>query len=409
VIKLQEHQKKAVKQLKPGSILWGGVGSGKSMTALAYFYTKECGGSIEEGDLKRPKDLYIITTAAKRDSLEWEAECAIFGLGKDRVWSISNIAVVIDSWNNITKYVNVKDAFFIFDEQKVIGSGTWVKSFITISKSNKWILLTATPGDTWSDYIPVFVANGFYKNRTEFIRRHVVYNTFTKFPKIDRYVDTNILEAHKHKLLVKMNYTKKTISNTIDIFVPYDKELMEKVKKERWNPFTNAPIKTISEYCYTARKVVNSSIFRLEGVKELAKRHSRVIVFYNFDYELEALRTLAQDPIFNVAEYNGHYHEEIPDSVNWIYLVQYMSGAEGWNCVLTNTVIFYSLSYSYKQTVQAAGRIDRMNTPFNDLYYYYFTSESQIDKSIRACQLQKKDFNEYAYEFNGVFELASDT
>jgi len=275
VIKLQEHQKKAVKQLKPGSILWGGVGSGKSMTALAYFYTKECGGSIEEGDLKRPKDLYIITTAAKRDSLEWEAECAIFGLGKDRVWSISNIAVVIDSWNNITKYVNVKDAFFIFDEQKVIGSGTWVKSFITISKSNKWILLTATPGDTWSDYIPVFVANGFYKNRTEFIRRHVVYNTFTKFPKIDRYVDTNILEAHKHKLLVKMNYTKKTISNTIDIFVPYDKELMEKVKKERWNPFTNAPIKTISEYCYTARKVVNSSIFRLEGVKELAKRHSR--------------------------------------------------------------------------------------------------------------------------------------
>jgi hypothetical protein len=397
-INLFEHQKIAVDQLKTGSILCGGVGSGKSLTSLVYFFTKECGGKIDPDitNMKRPKDLYIITTAAKRDTLDWERECSLFPLSRERLASINNIQVTVDSWNNIKKYVKVQDAFFIFDEQRLVGSGAWVKSFLKITKFNNWILLSATPGDTWSDYIPVFIANGFYKNRSEFLRTHVVYNNFTKFPKIDHYIEQGKLHKLKTQILVTMNYDKPTLSHYENRYADFDKDKMLSVTK-RWNPFEDKPIKDISDFCYTMRRVVNSDIRRLDIVIDLFQKHQRIIVFYNFNYELYILRTLKEILGTDLAEYNGHKHEEIPKSNKWIYLVQYTSGAEGWNCIETNAMIFYSQNYSYRIMTQAAGRIDRLNTPFHNLYYYTILSKSSIDLGIARALKLKKDFNEKTF------------
>lgn len=393
-IRLFEHQQNALIQLKTGSILCGGVGSGKTITSLAYFYTKECDGELENGSIIRtitkPKDLFIITTAAKRDTLDWEREAALFGISTKRDSSISGVLMTVDSWNNVKKYVDIKNAFFIFDEQRVIGSGSWVKSFLKITKSNNWILLSATPGDTWMDYIPAFIANGFYKNRTDFIRNHVVYNSFTKFPKVDHYVGYRLLEQHKKDIVVFMPYDKPTKSHYENIIVSYDKENFDKVWIDKWNIFENKPIKDIAQYCFIARRVSNTN--RTSYVRDLAFMHRRVIVFYNFNYELEDLRTLST--IFTIAEYNGHKHEPIPVTESWIYLVQYTAGSEGWNCITTNTVIFYSLNYSYRIMTQAAGRIDRLNTPYADLYYYTFRSMAPIDLMIAKALANKKDFNE---------------
>ena len=377
-IKLFPHQEEALSQLKTGSILYGGVGSGKSRTAIAYYYKEEF-----------PKNLYIITTAAKRDTLDWEQECALFGLTDIPEWGIE---IHVDSWNNIKKYVGVSNSFFIFDEQRVVGSGVWVKSFIKITKNNNWILLSATPGDTWLDYIPVFIANGFYKNRTEFVRRHVVYNSFTKFPKVDRYVETARLERLKREVLIGMDYKRKTSSKYVNVTTAYDKEKLDLVYKKRWNPFESKPIRDVSSLFFTMRKVVNSDIDRLIQTRGILEKHKRVIVFYNFNYELEILRELSKH--YTVAEYNGHKHESIPDSESWAYLVQYISGSEGWNCVETNTVVFYSLNYSYRLMTQAAGRIDRLNTPFANLYYYRLISDSLIDQAILKALKNKKRFNE---------------
>jgi len=382
-IKLYSHQEAAVDQLKTGSILCGGVGSGKSRTALMYFYTRE-----------NPKDLYIITTAKKRDTLDWERECALFMFSTDRESSLNGVQVTVDSWNNIKKYIEIKGAFFIFDEQRVIGSGAWVKSFLKITKHNNWILLSATPGDTWMDYIPVFIANRFYNNRTEFIRRHVVYNSFTKFPKVDHYIDEERLERFKKYITVTMDYIRPTVVNFIDLSASFDKEKMDQLAKKRWNPYSESPIKGISELCFTMRKVVNSDLSRFSIVKQLNDLHSRIIVFYNFDYELAILRKLKDNLEISVAEYNGHKHEPIPESQKWAYLVQYISGSEGWNCIETNAIVFYSLNYSYRMMTQAAGRIDRLNTPFAKLYYYRIVSNSIIDNEIRKALKNKKDFNE---------------
>jgi hypothetical protein len=383
---LYPHQREAIDKLKTGSILCGGVGSGKSMTSIAYYFEKECGGYFGKDDYKPmsiDKKLYIITTARKRDTFEWERECARFSINDETV----------DSWNNIEKYKDVRDAFFIFDEQRVVGSGKWVKNFIKIAKNNNWILLSATPGDTWMDYIPVFIANGFYKNRTEFIREHVVYNSYMKFPKVDHYINVAKLIRLRNQIVVVMNYKKPTNAHDETILCGYDKDRYKMIFKNRWNPYEDAPIANISELCYLLRRVSNSSVDRLLIIENLLIDHPKVIIFYNFDYELEMLRSIGNDEI-KVGEWNGHKHEPIPDSNKWIYLVQYSAGAEGWNCIETDTIIFFSQNYSYKTMIQSAGRIDRMNTPFTDLYYYHLRSNSPIDLGIEKAIEQKQAFNE---------------
>lgn len=403
-INLYSHQQEAIEKLRTGSILCGEVGTGKSRTALGYFFFEECKGSIKvngEGEfahMEDPKDLYIITTARKRDTLEWDEECAPFILSKNREDSVDNVKVTIDSWNNIHKYSDVEQAFFIFDEQRVVGKGQWVKSFIKIAKKNNWILLSATPGDTWLDYIPVFVANGFYKNRTEFLRRHVVYNNFSKFPKVDHYVEVGHLISLRKRILVTMPYEKKTVPHDIIVDVDFDRDLMEIIWKKRWNPYMSCPIRDNSERCALARRCTNINLSRLDEIKKILKEKKKAIIFYNFDYELLILKKLKKIDGLEVAEYNGHIHESIPNSDSWAYLVNYGAGAEGWNCIETDTIIFYSQTYSYRIKKQAAGRIDRLNSPFVDLYYYTLKSKSIMDKMIYNVVKAKKSFNEKSVE-----------
>lgn len=399
-IKLDKHQLLAIERLRTGSILNGGVGSGKSRAAIAYYYMKIGNGKLrinntgEFTPMEEPCNLYIITTARKRDTLEWEEELAPFGLSTNEKINPNMITIKIDSWNNIKKYTDVKGAFFIFDEQRVVGSGAWVKAFLKIAKANDWILLSATPGDTWMDYIPVFIANGYYKNRTEFIRRHVVYNQFVKFPMVDRYLETGYLMKLRNEVLVDMKYQKHTTQHFKDIKVTYDKDQYDILLKTRWNIYKDKPIRNISELCYSLRQVTNSDPSRLVALAKLTKKHDKLIIFYNFNYELYMLRDFGERLGIPTNEWNGHKHEPIPKTDTWLYLVQYTSNAEGWNCIETNAMVFFSQNYSYKIRVQASGRIDRRNTPFEDLYYYTFVSNSGMDKAIQKSLKAKKDFNE---------------
>ena len=395
-ISLFDYQLDAVNRMRNGCILCGGVGSGKSRTSLAYYY-KEQGGVLGTKNyvrMKNPKDLYIITTARKRDTLEWEGELSYFLLSTNPKVNGYKNRVIVDSWNNIQKYKNVTDSFFIFDEQRVVGSGVWVKSFLKIAKSNDWILLSATPGDTWQDYIPVFIANGFYRNRTEFCNEHIIYSRFSKFPKIDRYINTGRLIRLRDRILVDMDFKRETIAHHEDIIVQYDISKYKEIMRNRWDPYNNEPITNASGLCYILRKIVNSDESRQIALMDILESRPKVIVFYNFDYELDILKGLHYGKDVQIAEWNGHSHQPIPTSKSWVYLVQYTAGCEGWNCIKTDTIVFYSQNYSYKVMAQAAGRIDRLNTPYTDLYYYHLKSRSGIDLAISKALKDKKKFNE---------------
>ena len=398
-ISLYDYQLDAVRRMKNGCILCGGVGSGKSRTALAYYY-QEQGGKLDTKNyvnMQNPRDLYIITTARKRDTKEWEGELVPFLLTTNPDVAYYKNKVVVDSWNNIGKYKDVYGAFFIFDEQRVVGSGAWVKAFLNIARKNKWILLSATPGDTWSDYIPVFVANGFYKNKTAFIREHIVYSRFTKYPKIDHFINTSKLIHYRNDILVTMDFERPTVSHHEDIFCRYDIAKYKDASKLRWDPFKNEPITNAAGLCYVWRKIVNTDDSRQVALLELFEKHPRMIIFYNFNYELDILREVFGNLECEMGEWNGQVHQPVPSSRQWVYLVQYAAGAEGWNCITTDTIVFYSQNYSYKVMQQAAGRIDRLNTKYIDLYYYHLKSRSGIDLAISRALSQKRNFNEGKY------------
>lgn len=380
---LMDHQLEAVEQLTHGKILYGGVGSGKSLTALKYYMEKES-----------PALVFVITTAKKRDSLDWMGEAAQLGLGMDEESSVGGV-LTIDSWNNIHRYTDVEDGFFIFDEQRLVGTGAWVKSFLKIAKKNRWILLTATPGDTWLDYAPVFIANGLYKNMTEFKREHVVYAPYVRFPKVLRYTSTAVLEKYRNMLLVEMPFIRHTHRNYVWIEVEYDQKAYQRALKERWNPFENRPIVDVAELFRVLRRIVGGGQKCVLSTREILRERKKAIIFYNFNYELELLRGLSDE--FEVAEMNGFRKDEIPKSDSWAYLVQYAAGAEAWNCIETDTVIFYSLTYSYKNFMQAQGRIDRLDTPYTELYYYILKSNSMVDNAVTRALAEKRMFNESAF------------
>lgn len=396
-VNLRDYQLDAVSRMHNGCILCGGVGSGKSRTSLAYYY-KEQGGQLDSEDyvkMKNPRDLYIITTARKRDDLEWEEELIPFYISTDPELSLyKDLKVTIDSWNNIKKYSNVCGAFFIFDEQRVVGSGAWVKAFLKITKKNQWILLSATPGDNWSDYIPVFIANGFYRNKSEFTNEHIMYSRFTKYPKIDRYLNTGRLVRLRNQILIDMDFNRQTVSHHEDVYVRYDISKYKDAIRKRWDPYKDEPIQQASGLCYVLRRIVNEDISRQDALVEILEKHPKLIVFYNFDYELDILRAIQDVEDVEVAEWNGHKHQPVPDGDRWVYLVQYTAGCEGWNCVKTDTIVFFSQNYSYKVMQQASGRIDRLNTPYKELYYYHFKSRSGIDLAISKALSEKKKFNE---------------
>ena len=401
--KLREYQLDAIGKLKTGSILNGGVGSGKSLTALSYYYLQNNGDIrfLSGGDYVTmepdPMDLYIITTARKRDTMEWEGELAHFLMSTHPECTNYTHKIVVDSWNNIGKYKDVTNSFFIFDEQRVVGSGAWVKAFLKIAKFNEWILLSATPGDTWTDYIPVFVANGFYKNKTEFMREHAVFARFSKYPKIEKFINTGRLLRQRQMILVDMNFKRETVQHHEDIYVSYDIHTYKDVMKRRWDIWKDEPLVNASGLCYALRKIVNMDESRAVKLLELFETHQKMIVFYNFDYELEILKNLYYGEDVVVAEWNGHKHEPTPTACKWVYLVQYTAGAEGWNCITTDTIVFFSQNYSYKIMHQSAGRIDRLNTPFEDLYYYHLKSRSGIDLAIAKALNSKKKFNESSF------------
>mgnify|MGYP006381001529 FL=1 len=373
---LYEHQQEALLKIESGSILNGGVGSGKTLTSLVFY--KENYPN---------KKLYVITTAKKRDTGDWEEDAEMIGVTID----------VIDSWNNIQKYIKTEGAFFIFDEQRVVGYSAWGKAFISIAKKNKWILLTATPGDTWMEYMTVLIANGFYRNKTDFVDQHVEFDQWVKYPKIKNYHNVGKLMKLRQQILIPMHFERATTRHRKLIYSKHDDTLYNKVLKDRWNVFEEKPIENASEMLQCLRKIVATDEDRLFNARFLMDIHDKLIIFYNYNYERDTLIQLANELGKEYWEWNGHAHDELPDTDQWLYIVQYTAGAEGWNCITTNTILFYSLNYSYKITEQAEGRIDRINTKYIDLEYYFLMSNSSIEKDIYKAIKTKERFNESAW------------
>lgn len=386
------HQRDAIRKISNGNVVVGATGSGKSLVGLVYYYTNILEGSVEP--FRKPTksvSLYIITTATKRDSLDWNSECAEFALSTNQEASVNGIKVVIDSWNNIKKYKDIRGGFFLFDEQKTTGYKRWSKIFIRIAKNNRWILITATPSDRWMDLLSVFIANGFYKNKRDFVNQHVTYNPYVKYPSITGYRNVNKLRILKKRIFVIIDYQSPSIIENKVISVDYDVDALTQIEKTEWNPFTDSPIINLSEFASVLRRSLNSHPSRINEAIRIRNTVKKLIVFYNFNFELEILKHGYSG--IKIGELNGHRHDALPVGSDWVYLVQYNSGNEAWECFTTNHMLFYSLNYSFRIMTQAKGRINRLTSGFNYMYYYYLVSNHWLDKGIQKALNKKRDFN----------------
>lgn len=396
---LYPHQKEALERMFNGCLLNGGTGSGKSRTGIYYFFQKN-GGKFENQEYTpmrdNPPDLYILTTAKKKLDKEWEEELVPFLLYPDPETKRTRYGnkAVIDSWQVIKKYADVKGAQFIFDENKISGKGAWAKAFLKIAKNNEWIILSATNGDKFEDYATVFIAHGFFRNRSEFSEEHLIYSRYAKFPQVTGYRNESYLYRLRDSLLIDMDFDRHTNPIHEDVWCTYDISKYRDAMRKRWDPFKDEPISQASGLCYVLRRIVNSDESRQIALLELLEDHPRAIIFYSFNYELDILLNLGYQEGTIVAQYNGGQHDKLPVGDRWVYLVNYSAGAEGFNAITTDTTIFFSQTYSYKTLTQACGRIDRLNTPYTDLHYYHLRSRSGIDLVINKALKNKKRFNE---------------
>lgn len=399
-VNLRQFQHECVQALRSGKVLAAGVGAGKSIMALYWYVTKCCTVRTSHnanGELFQimpgSPDLVIITTAKKRDNHEWDDELYRYALHQgENSKKMGRVHVTIDSWNNITKYVDTS-AVFIFDEQRAIGSGAWSKAFVRIARRNPWVMLSATPADTWSDWCPIFVADGFYRNRTEFFRRHAVYSRYTKYPRIDRWIDEDYLNRCRDRVLVTCEVPRETERVVHQLTCAYDKETVRKAMKTRWNPETEEPFLNATELCFYLRRVIDTDPTRLSYAAHVVRDHRKVIIFYTLRAELEQILKLEEVTGVPVYQYNGGRHDDLPQGNSWVYAVQFQAGSEGWNCTSCNTVLYWSLPYSYKQAEQAAGRIDRLDTSYKTLNYYIMRSFAPLDLGIIRALRNKENFN----------------
>ena len=400
---LKPFQENCLERLSTGKVLAADTGAGKSIMSLAWYLSKEC--ASDEHSLKSgakawtlyhgSPDLYIITTPKKRDSEEWESDLSKFNLVKGRnSKEMGEVNIFIDSWNNIKKYTEIKNSVFIFDEQRAVGSGTWAKSFVKIAKQNHWIMLSATPGDTWSDWCPLMIAKGYYPNRTAFFNKHAVYNPYVKYREIIRWDNTDELEYYRSKMLVTCRMEKKTTRHFEEVIADCsNKYEVKRAYKERTNPKTGEPFKSASELCAYTRNIINTDPTRSAVGLKIIQMYDRIIIFYTLTDELEGIKWACNKAGRKMYFYNGEIHDQVPTGNNWAYIVQYTAGSEAWNCTTCNAMLFWDLTYSYKQFKQATGRIDRLNTPYSDLYYYAIRSYMPLDLAIRRALREKKDFN----------------
>jgi hypothetical protein len=191
-----------------------------------------------------------------------------------------------------------------------------------------------------------------------------------------------------------MDFKRNTVKHHEDVYVRYDTTKYKDATRTRWDPYKDEPIQQASGLCYVLRRIVNEDEARQVALLELFEDHPKMIIFYNFDYELDILLHICYGEDVTVAQWNGHKHQPVPTTDKWVYLVQYTAGAEGWNCITTDTIVFYSQNYSYKIMEQSSGRIDRLNTPYKDLYYFHLKSRSGIDLAISKALNEKRTFNE---------------
>lgn len=399
---LYDYQREAVRALVRGKhIVVAGTGSGKG--AMAVVWARQ----VCETTGKRK--VLVITTASKAHMKpnDFELDADKWN-GKEWRKSLSSFSVI--SWHKFAAWVNtywdeLGEWVLVADEVAKASAGVssgMGKAFLKFTARNRdWAGFTATPGDVWLKFYPYFQACGLVRNKTQFMSRYCVVQTFKGFPEIVNYryehelknfwtqistaPDTSKMmaelpdEAHK-----TLGFKKPSVYNKIiNTRISPDGEMLDT---------PGALCAELRRQCFTKEKKQWITDF----VENLG---AGVVMFYNFiktGDELEELVSKAIPKGAKVWRIDGKHHD-IPtaDTIGKydVVLCQWQSGSEALNLQFLHYWVAVELCYSYSTAVQARGRIKRIGQK-NFMRYYYLLTDGTIEQAILKCLKNKSEFSE---------------
>lgn len=407
---LYAFQKKAITELQQPDkhICIAGCGAGKGSIALHWLKTTN------------KKKWLFITTASKRDSKDVENEMVMW-FGKE---SLSSYSLEVISWAalakwTITNWNSLEDYAFVFDEVACAKAGVSSnrgRAFIQIAKQTDcWTGYTATPGDRWEDFQAYFVAAGYVKNKTAFMREFCQVQTFKGYPEIVGYYDEHILKAYWKRLTVCPDTQAMLDELPAEQHKTYHfkpSPTYKRFLKERLDEDGNF-IDTVMGYCHYCRRLCLTAE-KLQWVSDyLSGLGTNAVFFYNYIAEGEELEKVAKKALpkgAKVWRIDGKHHD-IPtaDTIGKydIVLAQYASGSESLNLQFMNHMVFVSPNYSYTTSIQARGRIKRIGQKQN-MFFWYLVCDGTIETDVYACLRGKSDFAEDVWTLNKGLDLRND-
>ena len=439
-MRLFDYQQQIVdEKYEDSKALFMQMGTGKTFVSMAFFEKSE-----------RAK-LLVVCLATKVD--DWNRDLTD-ELGLDEVVSLNkgtkkNRELMEDaqylvisfesSWRldkELVAWVD-DDTYIIVDEShKIKNPSSKVGKFMRKlgAKTDYKTILTGTPqSNGYIDYYNQFHFLGYLDmNQTNFKKRYAItqmmqYGAGPIFQEIIGYRNTEELDEmiHNHSVFYDRKLDDEELPDEIPVYFPsYPK--YRKISNDKVYEFKDGTLEiydTLGAGVMLQRQLASGYISKggntevldkskLDWMRDFLEGYDeRVVVFYNYNAELEQLKQLLERLDRPYSEYNGHRKDlrAFQESSEGVVLANYGSASTGINdFVIASTMVMYSLTTSYIDFEQAKKRIDRIGQTKKPLFYFLIM-KGTIDARVYHSLQEGKDFDERMYAEHEGWNVGDDT
>lgn len=300
----------------------------------------------------------------------------------------------------------LKDFTMMLDESSMIKNETAKRTkFILSLKPSHTILLSGTPTDGKYEFLySQLRLLGWKITKTAYYNRYIKTELRSyggpTFRVVTGYKNVSELKAKlkeygavfaKAEEVIKLP-EKKFIKEYSTVSSDYKKFMKDRVIKIDDKELTGDS--TLSKRLYARMLCSAYSKDKISRLIDLVNSTSdRVIIFYNFNTELEALRKVLFDRPISIV--NGQIKDlkAYENNDNSVTLIQYQAGAMGLNLQKANRIIYFSLPERSELFEQSKARICRIGQE-KQCYYHIMMCHKSVEEKIYECLLMRKDYTD---------------
>ena len=294
----------------------------------------------------------------------------------------------------------------MLDESSMIKNETAKRTkFILSLKPSHTILLSGTPTDGKYEFLySQLRLLGWKITKTAYYNRYIKTELRSyggpMFRVVTGYKNVSELKAKlkeygavfaKAEEVIKLP-EKKFIKEYSTVSSDYKKFMKDRVIKIDDKELTGDS--TLSKRLYARMLCSAYSKDKISRLIDLVNSTSdRVIIFYNFNTELEALRKVLFDRPISIVNGQVKDLKEYENNDNSVTLIQYQAGAMGLNLQKANRIIYFSLPERSELFEQSKARICRIGQE-KQCYYHIMMCHKSVEEKIYECLLMRKDYTD---------------